>query len=131
VKSFLPLLLILAGCKLSPQLSSPPTARMAATSFAAAADSTIVLLPVTRGANNPLGIPHLGLAAYWQNQPGGTWVAEYNVPEINGTNWVHIGNHWSGGQPFWNYTETSTNWMRNDLPLVISNQWQVRIRLLP
>ena len=88
------------------------------------------VLPVTYGTNNPLAIPHVGLSAYWippDNDTNFYWQPEFNLPPYNGTNWDRCGNHWCG-MGGWNSTETGTNWVINGLPLVISNQWTVRIR---
>jgi hypothetical protein len=87
------------------------------------------MVPVTAGSNNPLGIAHVGLAAYWHPPDTNYWQPEFNFPAYNGTNWSFCGNHWIGPGG-WHSTETGTNWMINGLPVTISNQWTVRIRQL-
>jgi len=89
--------------------------------------STIGLTTIA-GANNPLGIPHQGWAAYWQlPDTNNIWIPEYTID--GGTTWTRCGNQWASlGGDFgnWNWTETGTNWTF-PYPITI-DQWLVRIR---
>jgi hypothetical protein len=103
--------------------ATPQNLRLAATELSA----TTVGLTTIAGANNPLGIPHLGWAAYWQlPDNANTWIPEWTID--GGATWTQCGNQYSGGNGpgDWNYTETGGSWT---YPYAVQmNQWLVRIR---
>jgi len=125
MKASLPFLVCVTALAQSPP-ATPQNLRLAGTQLAA---STVSLTTIA-GTNNPLGIPHLGWAAYWQ-VPDNTniWIPEYTID--GGATWTHCGNEWAGlGGDFgnWHYTETGTNWT---YPRPIRmDEWLVRIRNL-
>ena len=77
---------------------------------------TTLPIPVIRGTNNPLSLPHLGVAAWWSPPDTNNWISEWST---NALEWNLTGNECGLGQ--WHYTETGTNWY-------FPNQWQVRIK---
>jgi len=125
MKTLLPFLVAFTTFAQSPP-AAPQNLRLVATELSA----TTIGLTTIAGANNPLGTPHQGWAAYWQ-VPDTTniWVPEYTIN--GGATWTRCGNEWcdiGAGSGNWHYTETGTNWTYPG-PIRM-DEWIVRIRNL-
>ena len=118
-------LMLVPGCKPTPNPST--SSRIVAAGLITDYPiGSIIPAATTRGTNNPKGIAHLGLAAWWFEPDTNEWVAEWST---NGATWAPTGNQWASPHSIWHFTETGTNWtLPGGGAVNVTDLWTVRIR---
>jgi len=123
---YLPLLLAITALA---QVPPAPTNLRITTAATDLPVGSIISLTTTAGANNPLGYPINGIAAWWQPPDTNVWEAQWTT---NGTHWERAGCEWAqipdratrlARTPYagWHYTETASNALANPV------NWRVRL----